>query len=97
MCFHLLFYVRYPDGIFQTNNLTTWRQQPMKGQDRPPPPLDPEKLKVVIAGYSQSMFSCLKNLSSSVLKIFMSSFFFYFYSWKAFVTATFMVFGGATH
>jgi hypothetical protein len=23
--------------------------------------------------------------------------FFYFYSWKAFVTATFMVFGGATH
>ncbi|KAL5661419.1 hypothetical protein ACJX0J_028544, partial [Zea mays] len=39
-------------------------------RDRAPPPLDPENLKAVIAGYSQIG--------------------------KAFITATFMVFGGAT-
>jgi hypothetical protein len=50
-------------------------------RDRAPPPLDPENLKAVIAGYSQSIFSCLKILSSSVLEYLLSSFF-YCNSWE---------------
>ncbi|CAD6337082.1 unnamed protein product [Miscanthus lutarioriparius] len=62
---------------------------------RTPPPMDPEKLKAVIAGYSQSIFSCLKKLSSSVLEDLLFLFWIVTVG-TAFIAATFLVFGGAT-
>jgi hypothetical protein len=63
-------------------------------RDRNPPPMDPEKLKAVIAGYSQSTFAwtnfelwCSWDLSFSFWIVTVG---------KAFLAATILVFGGAT-
>jgi len=96
MCFHLLLYVlfsRWQLPNEQPNYLASTANE--RWRDRTPPPMDPEKLKAVIAGYSQSIFSCLKKLSSSVLEDLLFLFWIVTVG-KAFIAATFLVFGGAT-
>lgn len=95
MRFHLLLYVlfyRWQLPSEQPNYLASTANE--RRRDRTPPPMDPEKLKAVIAGYSQSIFSCLKKLSSSVLEDLFS--FWIVTVGKAFIAATMLVFGGAT-
>ncbi|AQK83436.1 O-fucosyltransferase family protein [Zea mays] len=82
-------YVSLPQATFGPKRWQLPNEQPNylastaneRRRDRAPPPLDPENLKAVIAGYSQSIFSCLKVLSSSVLEYLLSSFF-YCNSWE---------------
>jgi len=96
MCFHLLLYVlfsRWQLPNEQPSYLASTANE--RRRDRAPAPMDPEKLKAVIAGYSQSIFSCLKKLSSSVLEDLLFLFWIVTVG-KAFIAATFLVFGGAT-
>ena len=60
-----------------------------------PPPMDPEKLKAVIAGYSQGTYVC-HNFCVVVLVKSCSSHLFIVTVGKAFVAGTILVFGGAT-
>ena len=60
-----------------------------------PPSMDPEKLKAVIAGYSQGTYVC-HNFCVVVLVKSCSSHLFIVTVGKAFVAGTILVFGGAT-
>ena len=56
-CFFVLFFVcRWQLPTEQPNYLASTANE--RRRDRNPPPMDPEKLKAVIAGYSQSTFAC---------------------------------------